>query len=167
MRKNKIKKENQSDFHIKLLIFVFILSILIETVLILGLAAAIKCEITESDERIIYMTDKIEYENGEMIKFYLINDSNKSIFLRPCDYFNYFEKKNGSSWDGKLLECNAEEIGGDFSKVYGEAKESLNSSELGAGVFRGVSFVYFDCSFPDISKCSSRKTVYSNEFRIK
>lgn len=119
---------------------------------------------------IIYTVDKIKYGLSEEINLSIINMSDKSIFLAPCQYFNKFEKKELNSWKEAVID-NCKEVtvvdSNDFEKISLKERQSILAVELGVGVWRGVSDIYMDCQKAEISACKSKKTVYSSEFKIE
>lgn len=120
---------------------------------------------------IFYNADKIFYRINDMIKLDIINDTNVSIYLAPCNYFNEFEKKTSDGWQPKNLEvCNDSEVpDNSFSidKVNKKIDFSFSAKDLGAGTWRGVLTAYFGCKIPNIESCiNNSKIVYTQEFAI-
>ncbi len=124
----------------------------------------------EFAEKIIYEVDKAEYELNDRIKLSIINKSDKSIFLAPCQYFNEFEKKEGETWNTVILnDCVITEGSSSdtFEKIPMAEKKSILASTLGEGVWRGISGKYIDCQKAEADSCKEKKTIYSDEFKIK
>ena len=117
-----------------------------------------------------YNTNKTNYGLNEEIGLSITNNSNKSIFLEPCRYFNKFEKKELNSWREVVVD-NCEDAvianSGSFEKVSLKENQSISAVILGEGIWRGVSEIYLDCRKADAGACKSKKIVYSNEFKIE
>lgn len=119
---------------------------------------------------ISFAVDKTTYELDEQINLSIINRTNKSIFLAPCQYFNKFEKKESNSWKAVLIDnCSesAVETPPQIEKISLKENQSIPAVSLGVGVWRGVSDIYMDCQKADINACNSKQIVYSNEFKIE
>lgn len=121
-------------------------------------------------EKITYAVDKTRYGLNEEIKLSITNESSKSIFLVPCQYFNTFEKRENNSWKPVLLDnCGAVTAPSPdiFEKIPIKEKQNISAVALGEGIWRGVSNIYTDCQKAEISSCKGKKVVYSNEFKIE
>ena len=114
-------------------------------------------------------TDKNIYIDGEKINIVIRNNEKQSIYFKPCEYLNTFEKKI----EGKLKEENAKAILNDndsynkisFNKNKNITRCEVKSPESGEGIYRSVIQIYYDCIKPGY--CKSSKVFYSNEFEIK
>lgn len=120
--------------------------------------------------QVIYSNDKISYLPEEMINLDIINNTDESIYLAPCQYFNKFEKKVSDKWQTvSLAVCDEAKTSADsdpIEKISKKIEESFTANKLGEGVWRGVSFVYFGCQKAQIESCLSSKIIYTNEFVI-
>lgn len=121
-------------------------------------------------QKVIYGNDKISYRTDEMINLDIINNANESIYLVPCQYFNKFEKKVSDKWQAVfLVACDETEILTDsasIEKISKRAEASFMAKELGEGVWRGVSAVYFGCQKAETASCKNSQIIYTNEFII-
>lgn len=122
-------------------------------------------------EKVIYRTDKIFYQPEETIVLDIINNTDESIFLAPCYYFNKFEKKVANGWQARSLEtCDvaaASDNSASIEKINKKVEILLEAKKLGEGTWRGVSTVYFDCQKPEIKSCGKNsETIYTKEFMI-
>lgn len=119
---------------------------------------------------VVYRNDKISYRPDEMINLDIINNSNESIYLAPCQYFNDFEKKISDKWQAVTLNaCSDVEAAMDptsIEKISKKAEESVLAKNLGEGVWRGVSVVYFGCQKAQAESCVNNQKIYTNEFTI-
>jgi len=114
-------------------------------------------------------TDKDIYVDGEKINIAIRNNEKQSIYFKPCEYLNTFEKKI----EGKWKEENATAVLNDndsynkvsFNKNKNITKCEVKSPESGEGIYRSVIQIYYDCIKPGY--CKSSKVFYSNEFEIK
>lgn len=120
--------------------------------------------------QIIYNNDKTSYNTEEMINLNIINNSNESIYLVPCQYFNKFEKKVSDKWQAiSLAVCDETEFLADFvsiEKINKKAEDSIVAKKLGEGVWRGVSTVYFGCQKAQTTSCKNNQIIYTDEFVI-
>jgi hypothetical protein len=121
-------------------------------------------------EKIIYNNDKISYNVDDVINLDIINNSNESIYLAPCEYFNKFEKKISGKWQSvSLVDCNAEQITADptsIEKITKKVEEAVLAKRLGEGLWRGVSVVYFGCQKAQSESCKNNIKIFTNEFTI-
>lgn len=121
-------------------------------------------------EKITYHVDKDTYLLNDIIKFGIINNSNESIYLAPCQYFNRFEKKIAKGWQSINIEsCTETEDTSstmDIEKVSKKLEGTLDAKKLGNGIWRGVSTVYLGCQKAQFASCQAKKTVFTGEFTI-
>lgn len=121
-------------------------------------------------EKVIYSNDKISYRLDEIINLNIINNTDRSIFLAPCEYFNKFEKKISGVWQAVILDsCDKADAASadDFQdKISKKITGAFEAKKLGEGTWRGVSTVYFGCQKPLVENCEYMKTVYTRMFTI-
>lgn len=119
---------------------------------------------------VVYRNDKISYRSDEAINLDIVNNSNESIYLAPCQYFNVFEKKISDQWETiSLADCTGMEVSTDstsIEKISKKAEDYVLANELGAGIWRGVSTVYFGCKKAQAESCKNSQKIYTNEFTI-
>lgn len=120
--------------------------------------------------QIVYNNDKTFYNVEETINLNIINNSNESIYLAPCQYFNKFEKKVSNTWQiVSLSECDGVGAVAEISvieKISKKVTESIMAKKLGEGVWRGVSRIYFGCQKAQIESCENGQIIYTKEFVI-
>jgi len=113
-------------------------------------------------------TEKNFYYAGENIELFVKNDSKESIYFEPCEYLNKFEKKvNGrwiesSSYEGAKI---YDESGFNREKNFVNCK--INLPKDGAGIYRSVVQVYYECEKPGKNMCKNSEIFYSNKFEVK
>lgn len=121
-------------------------------------------------DKINYRVDKKVYAANDQISLIITNDSDKPIYLAPCQYFNKFEKKVSNKWQLPLTlyNCAAEYEAGanSFEKNSRQTEEKITAKQLGEGIWRGISTIYFGCKEAKVSSCKEKKAIYSNEFII-
>ncbi len=112
-------------------------------------------------------TEKISYSAGEKIELFIKNDSEKSIYFEPCQYLNKFEKMA----DGKWTEYSSyngvkiyDEFGFNKGKNFASCKIQL--PENGAGTYRSVVQIYYECEKPGEDACKNSDIFYSNKFEV-
>ena len=112
-------------------------------------------------------TEKNIYKIGDKMVLSIKNNSGDSIYFEPCEYLNNFEKKVNSVW---VSEENTIK-----NKVYDSSNfrkgESITSCNIdlprsGAGIYRIIIKVYYNCQTPGEDTCSRSKVFYSNEFKV-
>lgn len=118
---------------------------------------------------VVYEINKEIYKVGEEIRIEIVNNSNRSIFLVPCKYFNKFQKKAGDEWQNMdLSSCSIalNQTGDSFEKVSEKINKKISSDKLGAGIWRGVSYIYFECQKANMDSCKDSQAIYTKEFEI-
>lgn len=146
------------------LLFMLIVSLIFTKVF---LAASVPARLSGS---ITYEIDKKIYETGEEMRAAISNNSNKAIYLAPCRYFNEFQKKTGDKWRNVFLSpCDSVLVQASdaFEKISGKVEEKISTGGFGAGTWRGVSDIYFDCRKAKPESCGSMKTIYTEEFKVE
>lgn len=151
---------------------VFVAAFTIATLNSLELLFAFRNSNSSSDlsESILYNIDKEIYSKGEDMTANIINNSNKTIYLAPCEYFNEFQKKVGSKWQTTVLSsCSpfVTETVDAFEKISQKVEEKISLDGLSAGIWRGISNIYFDCRRAKSQSCRKKQAIYSPEFEIK
>lgn len=120
--------------------------------------------------KVIYENNKIFYRPEELIKLNIINNTDESIYLAPCQYFNKFEKRVLNEWQAVSLavcdELDNPADSGSIEKISKKAEESLEAKKLGEGIWRGVAVVYFGCQKAQTSSCTNNRIIYTDEFAI-
>lgn len=113
-------------------------------------------------------TGKISYFAGENIELFIKNDSEKPVYFEPCKYLNRFEKMT----DGRWIESSSykgakiyDESGFNKEKYFASCKIQL--PENGAGIYRAVVRIYYECEKPGESMCKDSDVFYSNKFEVK
>ncbi len=123
-------------------------------------------------DKVSYQVDKNFYRPDEVINLNIVNNTDESIYLAPCQYFNKFEKKILNEWQAvSFVACDRNEFLTDFSaaeieKISKKAEESIAAEKLGKGIWRGVSLIYFGCQKAQTIRCESSQEIYTNEFTI-
>lgn len=124
--------------------------------------------ILPSKSDIKVFTEKISYSAGENIELFIKNDSKESIYFEPCQYLNRFEKMA----DGRWIESSSYE----GAKIYDESgfnreKNFVNCKiqlpKNGAGIYRTVVQIYYECEKPGESMCKNSNIFYSNKFEVE
>lgn len=125
-------------------------------------------EIFTHGGKVNILTDKKLYYEKEKIILAVENDSEKPIYLEPCEYLNNLEKKVNGNWEPYKKTVQ--------NKVYDdhgfEKKKRVTICELGlpkmeGGTYRVVVKVYYDCKKPGENMCGKSDTFYSNGFEIE
>ncbi len=113
------------------------------------------------------MTKKNIYRVGDEIVLSIKNNSNNSIYFEPCEYLDNFEKKINGVWvSEKSVVENGIYDSYNFKKEDNVTNCSVSLPKSGAGTYRAVIKIYYDCQTPGESMCSGSKVFYSNEFRV-
>lgn len=118
------------------------------------------------EKKVTITTDKIEYEQGEMVKITVRNNLNEIICFESCNAY-YFQKKNWI-WEEYLRkECEVSFITEciDSSEVK-EFEVELSEIDFEKGVYKIAVPIYIDCQNKEWP-CEEIKTIYSNKFTIK
>lgn len=113
-------------------------------------------------------TEKALYSKGENIELFIKNDSEKSIYFEPCEYLNKFEKMAGERWIKSSSYESAKiynDVGFNKEKDFISCKIPL--PENGAGIYRTVVKIYYECEKPGENMCKDSDIFYSNEFEVK
>ena len=112
-------------------------------------------------------TDKNNYNKNEKISFSVTNDSNESIYVKPCEQLVNYEKKVNGKWLAmENLESQKDYASAEFNKSEKEIVCNVDSPKT-AGRFRIAANVYYDCQKADEKFCRESKKFYSNEFEVK
>ena len=134
-------------------------------------------EICEQSHKIIYkadnknsvevVTEKNVYRVGDEMVLSVKNNSNNSIYFKPCEYLDNFEKKVNGDWvsEGNVIE-NKIYDSRNFKKEESITNCSISLPKSGAGIYRVVVKIYYDCQIPGEEMCSDSKVFYSNEFKV-
>jgi|GEM_PF-2904923 len=113
-------------------------------------------------------TEKNVYRLGDEMTLSIKNNSGDSIYFEPCEYLNNFEKKVNGVWisersavEDKIYDAN------NFRREENVTNCSVNlPKSAGAGIYRAVVRIYYDCQMPGGDMCSDSKVFYSNEFKV-
>jgi len=113
-------------------------------------------------------TEKNVYRLGDEMTLSIKNNSGDSIYFEPCEYLNNFEKKVNGVWisersavEDKIYDAS------NFRREENVTNCSVNlPKSAGAGIYRAVVRIYYDCQMPGGDMCSDSKVFYSNEFRV-
>ncbi len=175
-QKNKIKKQKKTatrksaNIYFEMVLAIIIIplfSFLVLSVLGKNSPDLIR-NILPSKSDIKVFTEKISYSAGENIELFIKNDSEKPIYFEPCKYLNRFEKMA----DGKWMESSSyngakiyDESG--FKKGKNFASCKIQLPENGAGIYRAVVRIYYECEKPGEDACKNSDVFYSNEFEVK
>lgn len=120
--------------------------------------------------QIAYLNDKNFYYTNEAIKLNIVNNANESIYLAPCQYFNKFEKKLSDKWEAiSLASCDNVNFSADqasIEKISKKVEQFILAKNLGEGVWRGASTVYFGCEKAQAESCKKSQVVHTDEFVI-
>ena len=112
-------------------------------------------------------TGKNIYRVGDEMIISIKNNSSDSIYFEPCEYLNSFEKKINGIWvDEKSVVENEIYDSRNFKKEESITNCSVSLPKSGAGIYRAVVRIYYDCQTPGENMCSDSKVFYSNEFRV-
>ena len=116
--------------------------------------------------KVTITTDKTEYEQGEMVKIGVNNNSGENVCFESCNTY-YFQKKNviWKEYLTKRCEVNFITKCIDHSEVE-EFKGRLSEVDFKEGVYKIAVPIYTDCQNEEFP-CKENKTIYSNEFTIK
>jgi len=112
-------------------------------------------------------TDKEKYGKNDIIALNIENSTSKYIYFEPCDDLNVFEKLVDGEW---VLVESEEKVKNDY-KVSFEKKDfsiecAISVPENGAGFYRSVVSVYYECKQPSRYGCKGSEIFYSNEFEV-
>ena len=111
-------------------------------------------------------TDKNVYLNTEKINLIIKNNEEQSIYFKPCEYLNNFEKKVDGEWKKERVIVKDtyyyDQVS--FNKNKSVTKCEIELPEAGEGTYRSVIEIYYNCLKPGY--CESSKTFYSNEFEV-
>ncbi len=113
------------------------------------------------------MTEKNVYRIGDKIMLFIRNDSGNSIYFEPCEYLSNFEKKINGVWrsEKKIVEDKIYDSD-NFRKEKSITSCKIDLPRSGAGTYRVVVRVYYNCQIPGENTCSNSKVFYSNEFKV-
>lgn len=119
-------------------------------------------------EKVNLLTNKKLYYEKEKAVLAVESDSEKPIYLEPCEYLNNLEKKVNGNWEPykKTVQNKVYDDRG-FEKRKRIAMCELGLPKMEAGTYRVVVKIYYDCKKPGESMREKSKTFYSNEFEIK
>ena len=134
-------------------------------------------EICEQSHKIIYKADnknsveiatgKNVYKVGDEMVLSIKNNSGDSIYFEPCEYLDNFEKKVNGAWvsernviENKIYDSR------NFKKEESITNCGISLPKSGAGIYRAVVKIYYDCQIPGEEMCSDSKVFYSNEFKV-
>jgi len=125
----------------------------------------VKTELSQKD--VAVRTDKNIYNRNEKINFSVINNSDKAIYVEPCEYLANYEKKVGGKWVG--VESSNQQEKYNPSSFNKKDKEIVCSADLprSEGVFRAAVDIYSDCKRAGADFCRESKRFYSDEFEVR
>ena len=110
--------------------------------------------------------DKNVYADNEKINLTVKNNGKQSIYFKPCEYLNNFEKKINGEWKKERVAVKDtyyyDQVS--FNKNKSVTKCEIELPEAGEGIYRSVIEIYYNCLKPGY--CESSKTFYSNEFEV-
>ena len=175
------QKKKQQKYLGEMLYFEVILMIILIPTIVLFLVPIFQeplfKEICEQSHKIIYkadnknsvevVTEKNVYRVGDEMVLSVKNNSNNSIYFKPCEYLDNFEKKVNGDWvsEGNVIE-NKIYDSRNFKKEESITNCSISLPKSGAGIYRVVVKIYYDCQIPGEEMCSDSKVFYSNEFKV-
>lgn len=113
-------------------------------------------------------TEKAYYSTGENIELFVKNNSEEPIYFEPCQYLNRFEKMINGKWtefsnyEGAKIYDESE-----FNREKNFVNCKIQLPESGAGTYRAVVQIYYECEKPGGSTCKNSNVFYSNEFEVK
>ena len=111
-------------------------------------------------------TAKNVYAEGEKIELTLKNNKKQSIYFKPCEYLNNFEKKINGEWEKENVVANNNDYNqSSFNKNKSITRCEIELPRSGKGIYRSVVQIYYNCLKP--GDCESSEIFYSNEFEIK
>ncbi len=113
-------------------------------------------------------TEKATYFAGENIELFVKNNSKELIYFEPCEYLNKFEKLVGGKWVESSSYEGAkiyDEFGFNREKNFVNCKIQL--PENGAGTYRAVVQIYYECERPGEFMCKNSDIFYSNKFEVR
>ena len=177
MKQKNIKKINSKSKKKNIVFSIFLGVILMTIIVVLFSFSAllfllenenIPYNVKSDTQKIKIATDKKNYSIGENIELSVKNRSTNSIYFEPCEYLDKFEKMVDEKWE-KSSEDRDE-------KVYDESgfkkEDNITNCEIelpkeGAGLYRAVVQIYYECESPGRNMCANSKAFYSNEFEVK
>jgi len=118
------------------------------------------------EKEITIMTDKTEYEQGEIVKITVRNSLNEAVCFESCNTY-YFQKKNWT-WEEYLAKkCEVDFIKEciDFSKNK-EFEIEFFKTDFEKGTYRIAVPIYTACQNKEFP-CEKKEIIYSDEFTIK
>lgn len=124
----------------------------------------------KTEKEVAITTDKTEYEQGEIVKITVQNNTDKIACLESCNAY-YLEKKN-TNWeiDTKSMKLCIANFVGECLEPAGaktfELKTALDSYyRKDLGTYRAVANLCIDCK--GLKELRIDKTIYSSGFTIK
>lgn len=122
---------------------------------------------TDNKNSVEITTEKNVYKISDKMVLSIKNNSSDSIYFEPCEYLNNFEKKIDGVWVGeKSVVENKIYDSRNFKKEESITNCSVSLPKSGAGIYRAVVRIYYDCQTPGENMCSDSRVFYSNEFKI-
>ena len=169
-QKNKADSSNKIlNFTIALLVFIFVISLVLFSSI-----AKINYEMKRicgdnyytNTKGVEISTAKNVYAEGEKIELTLKNNKKQSIYFKPCEYLNNFEKKINGEWEKENVVANNNDYNqSSFNKNKSITRCEIELPRSGKGIYRSVVQIYYNCLKP--GDCESSEIFYSNEFEIK
>ena len=180
--KTIIKRKNKQRKYLGEMVYfeVILMVILIPTVVLFLVPIFQKPlfkEIHKQSYKVVYKTDnknsveiitgKNIYRVGDEMIISIKNNSSDSIYFEPCEYLSSFEKKINGIWvDEKSVVENEIYDSRNFKKEESITNCSVSLPKSGAGIYRAVVKIYYNCQTPGENMCSDSKVFYSNEFKV-
>lgn len=113
-------------------------------------------------------TEKTFYSAGENIELFIKNNSKEPIYFEPCEYLNKFEKMINGEWI-KFSDYKGAKIYDEsgFNREKNFANCEIQPPKNGAGTYRAVIRIYYECEKPGESMCKDSDIFYSNKFEVR
>ncbi|HDL75097.1 MAG TPA: hypothetical protein ENH06_01835 [bacterium] len=139
-----------------------ILVILIIVIILISLKFVLK---NSETSKIIIITDKTEYNEGENLKLKIENQSGEVLCISSC-YPYLFEKKEKEEWKYyKYKECQEQNLNQKCLDSNNVKAFEIPLSLIGDGGHRIAVPACIGCSFNQ--EFQEKERFYSNEFKIK
>ena len=177
MKQKNIEKTNKKSNKKDIIINVF-LGVILTTMLVLLFSFLallffpknknISYNIKGNTQKIIITTDKEHYNVGEDIELSVKNRLTNSIYFEPCEYLDKFEKMVNGKWRESFSyggKKNYDEFG--FKREDNITNCKIELPKEGAGIYRAVVRIYYECEGPGENMCANSKVFYSNEFEVR
>ncbi|MCK5412783.1 MAG: hypothetical protein KAI57_00215 [Candidatus Pacebacteria bacterium] len=163
--KKKVVRNNFVELILLVIIILSLFSILMPLLFLNNNNTSQNVEL--KTQNILVTTEKNFYNSGEDVVLFIENNFNKSIYLKPCESQNRFERKINNIWyeiSSTDKEIDYDKSGFNKEEKIVNCRVKLLSNEK--GVYRSVVQAFYDCKKPGEEECRQSEIFYSNEFRV-